>query len=142
MFGSLQFSFDNGTTYTPYNWFDPANFAGAYVPLGFLNKTEGPTVTIANPATEFGFVDSGLPLPNYATANFTANGLSVDAENLWSSMVPWRMTFTSTAFVGQNLTLLDSTLPLASYSLVAMPPCCENGPTFNLHHLTTLIAII
>lgn len=116
--GSLQFSFTHGASYTPYNWYDPANFGGQLVPVGFLNKTQGTTVVIAEPDSEFGFVDPFLPAPNYASANFTDSSLSVDAANLSPSMVYWKMTFKSSAFIGRKLRLLDSTLPLDTYSLV------------------------
>ena len=80
--GSLEFSSVPGT-----NFFDPAN---GYVPLGYLNET-GTTVTIGEPAIEFGYDDT---FDNLVTANFTDSELII-RDLVRTTTVAWQMTFTS-----------------------------------------------
>lgn len=90
----------NGSTT---NYFDPAN---GFVPNGYLNKTFGPTVTISNPAVEYGFSDSA----NLNTADFTNNTLNLtDVSN--GGSVPTKYVFTSSAFTGLPLSQLSNTFP-------------------------------
>lgn len=73
------------------NFFDPAS---GFVPNGYLNKTEGTTVTIAEPGIEFGFADAA----NTDIANFTANQLTVTDVVGSLGAAPWTMTFTDPSF--------------------------------------------
>ena len=82
----------------PANFFDPAN---GYVPSGYLNKTDGTTVTIADPAVEFGFQDGN----NLDTADFTDTTLTLTDVSK-SSSVSNTYQFTNAAFAG--LTLLKT----------------------------------
>lgn len=99
-------SFGGGGT----NYFDPAN---GYVPAGFLNVA-GATVTIADPAQEFGFEDSA----NRDIADFTDSQLVISDE-VFSSAASWLMTFTSVnAGLFQGLSLVtDNFTPGLTYSL-------------------------
>lgn len=94
------------------NFFDPAN---GFVPGGFLN-TAGPTVTIAEPAVEFGFDDGA----NLDTANFTATQLIIRDVVNGAGASPWSMTFISTAFLGATLVEDSDSFPTggATASLV------------------------
>lgn len=109
-------SFNGGST----NYFDPAN---GFVPAGYLN-TAGTTVTIADPAKEFGFRDGA----NLDIANFTDTQLII-SDQIFSNggAAPWLMTFTSvTAGLFQGLTLASENFtPDLTYSLNA------NTLTFN-----------
>jgi hypothetical protein len=84
----------------PTNFFDPAN---GFVPPSFLNAA-GPTVTIAEPAIEFGYMDGA----NLDTANFTDTQLFIsDTVTSSGSNSALTMTFTDPAFtsvseVGDN----------------------------------------
>jgi hypothetical protein len=81
-----QLNFEAGHT----NFFDPAN---GLVPAGFLNHA-GPTVTIGEPAIEFGFAD-----PAVMSANFTGTQLIIsDTIDTAQTLAPFTMTFTDTAF--------------------------------------------
>ncbi len=82
------------------NYFDPANRS---VPSGFLNAA-GPTVTIAEPAIEFGFQD----FANRDTANFTDTQLIV-TDIVSFGAAPFFMTFTDAAFT--DLSLVSSNFP-------------------------------
>lgn len=91
------------------NFFDPAN---GLVPAGFLNSSPGgPTVTIAEPAIEFGYQDGA----NRDTANFTDTQLTV-MDTVFSSATGFTMTFTDSAFT--SLTLVANNFPGFSSSLV------------------------
>ena len=92
--GSL--GFGGGTT----NYFDPNN---GFVPTGYLNKTSGTTVTIAEPAIEFGFSDGS----NTDTANFTDTQLVVtDVSTSGGASV--LMTFTDAAFANTTVSIASS----------------------------------
>jgi len=66
------------------NFFEPA-----FAPTGYLNKS-GTTVTIGDPATEFGFYDGD----NRDTADFTDTQLTV-SDIVYTVAHPWTMRFTS-----------------------------------------------
>ena len=109
--GSLTF---NGSP----NTFDPTNGA---VPTGYLNET-GTTVTIQEPAIEFGYEDGA----NRDTANFTDTTLTIrDLVKISSSVSgqsndPFEMTFTSVIpglFASISLISDDFSPVLTSYSL-------------------------
>lgn len=102
-------SFNGGSI----NYFDPSN---GFVPAGYLN-TGGATVTIADPAKEFGFRDSA----NLDVANFTDTQLIISDQIFSSGAAPWLMTFTSLApGLFQGLTLVSEGFnPNLTYSLDA-----------------------
>jgi hypothetical protein len=77
------------TTFVFSNFFDPVN---GFVTSAYLNIA-GPTVTIAEPAIEFGIADP----TNTDTANFSGSQLIV-TDNVFSNADPWTMTFTDPAF--------------------------------------------
>lgn len=108
-------SFNGGST----NYFDPLN---GFVPAGYLN-TGGTTVTIADPAMEFGFRDSA----NLDIANFTDAQVIISDQIFSNGAFPWLMTFTSvTPGLFQGLTLVSESFnPNLTYSLDA------NTLTFN-----------
>ncbi|MBZ5576490.1 MAG: PEP-CTERM sorting domain-containing protein [Acidobacteriia bacterium] len=83
-------TFGGGST----NFYDPAN---GYVPIGYLNKTQGPTVTVGA-GTEFGFSDGS----NTDTADFTGGILTLTDIDL-SGAGTWQQTFTDTAFTGATI---------------------------------------
>ena len=91
--GSLIYS---GATF---NAFDPANDASdpfdGGVPPGDLNAA-GTTVTIADPAVEFGYQDEY----NTDTADFTGSGLTVMDVVGANGALSWTMQFVDTAFTG------------------------------------------
>ncbi|MEI8281611.1 MAG: PEP-CTERM sorting domain-containing protein [Armatimonadota bacterium] len=97
-----------GGNSTP-NYFDPSN---GFVPAGYLN-TAGPSVTIANPAKEFGY-DDGL---NLDEADFTANTLTLRDTSQGGS-IPVKYQFTCNAFIGLTCTQISSTFPSITMSLV------------------------
>ena len=104
--GSLQFS-GGGP-----NYFDPAN---PIVPAGYLN-TSGPTVTIADPALEFGHASSA----GVQYADFTDSQLLVSNSSFIITIdVPWTMSFTSsTSGLFQGLSLVsDNFSPGLTYGL-------------------------
>lgn len=83
------------------NFFDPSH---GYVPLGCANVS-GSTVTIGNPATEFGFYDG----ENRDTADFTDTQLVV-SDVVQKSAVNWTMRFTPiTPGLFTSLSLVSST---------------------------------
>jgi hypothetical protein len=94
--GSLQFG--GGSA----NYFDPAN---GFVPGGgvYLNEA-GATVTIGEPAVEFGFQDGA----NRDIANFTATQLII-TDLVMSSATNWQMDFTSSAFLGASISEVSDT---------------------------------
>jgi len=97
--GSLKFGSD------PNNYFDPMN---GFVPSGFLNRTSGTTVTIAEPAVEFGFNDTA----NRYTANFTGTQLIItDSVFLGGPNSPVHMTFTDPAFAGFDFSRTSDNFP-------------------------------
>jgi hypothetical protein len=116
VFGNLMF---NGVTTT--NYFDPTN---GLVPTGYLN-TAGPTVTIANPAKEFGFDDS----VNRDEADFTANTLTIHDVSQAGSVV-YRMQFTSSAFIGLTCTQISSTFPVTATKTLVGNLLTIDMPTF------------
>ena len=95
----------------PLNVYDPAFFL---VPSGFLN-TAGTTVTIQNPAVEFGF-DNGF---NRNTTDFTDNGFTFSDRTTVGSLA-LHLVFTDPAFAGLTLSKISDTFPGGgfSYSLV------------------------
>ena len=97
-----------GGNSTP-NYFDPAN---GFVPAGYLN-TAGPSVTIANPAKEFGY-DDGL---NLDEADFTANTLTLRDISQGGS-IPVKYQFSCNAFIGLTCTQISSTFPSITKTLV------------------------
>ncbi len=103
--GSLQF---NGSG--P-NYFDPNN---GFVPNGFSNKTQGTTVTVAEPAIEFGFADG----VNTDTVNITNTTITLtDVIATRGSTAPFLVTLTDTAFAGVTFTQTANTTNSFTYSL-------------------------
>jgi len=100
--GTLQFN-GGGT-----NYFDPAN---GFVPAGFLNKTQGATVTVDDPAIDFGFKDGA----NTDTADITDTQLIITDVSVGGA-APFKMTFNDPAF--DDMTLVSSDFPTFSASLV------------------------
>jgi hypothetical protein len=95
--GSL--TFGGGGT----NFFDPAN---GFVPTGYLNKTQGTTVTISGSAVEFGFSDGA----NRDTADFSDVGLTLeDLASTAAGGSSSRYVFTDPAFAGLSLVKLTDT---------------------------------
>lgn len=90
--GSLTFTGD------PSNYFDPGY---GFVPAGYLNVS-GSSVTVSNPAIEFGF-DDGSSL---ISADFLNNKLVLnDVIELSGPTNSFQMVFTDTALFGQPLML-------------------------------------
>jgi hypothetical protein len=96
------------------NQFDPLN---NNVPDGFSNKLGRTTVTVAEPAIEFGFLDTA----NFDTVNITATQIIItDVRTGESASVasgsPFKITLTDTSF-SDGITLLsnsfDSTASLS-----------------------------
>ncbi|WP_136442853.1 hypothetical protein [Pacificoceanicola onchidii] len=87
--GALQFGS------VPLNFYDSAN---GFVPSGYLNSSGSTTVTIADPAEEFGFIDgfSGI------YSDFTNGSLIIDqvASSGSGGASNWSLVFTSSAFIG------------------------------------------
>lgn len=87
----------------PLNYFDPAN--GFVLATGYENSS-GTTVTIAEPAIEFGAV---FPA-NTDTANFTASQLILtDVVNSTGPNIPFTISFVDPAFFGLGLSKLSDT---------------------------------
>ncbi len=87
----------------PSNYFDPAN---GFVPKTGYENSSGTTVTIAEPAIEFGAV---FPA-NTDTANFTASQLILtDVVNSTGTNVPFTVSFVDSAFFGLGLSKLSDT---------------------------------
>ncbi len=103
--GSLTFPPSTG------NFFDPTAYP--FVPPGYSNAA-GTTVTIADPAVEFGFQDPAQLI----TADFTNTQLTVGTELLYYSR-GWQMAFTSvTPGLFTSISLLGGTFdPGLTYSL-------------------------
>lgn len=88
----------------PLNYFDPAN---GFVPATGYENSSGTTVTIAEPAIEFGAV---FPGTNTDTADFTATQLILtDIVNSPGSNVPFMVTFTDTGLLGLTLAKISDT---------------------------------
>jgi hypothetical protein len=84
----------------PPNYFDGAN---GYVPAGYGNSGGSTTVTIG-PGIEFGF---SSPI-NIDTADFTGSTLTISEATLdGSSLSPFQMSFTDSAFTGFSLASND-----------------------------------
>ncbi len=95
--GSLQF-LGNAS-----NYFDPAN---GYVPSTGYQNSSGTTVTITEPAIEFGAV---FPA-NTDSANFTATQLTLtDVVNSVGNNGPFTVTFAGTGFLGLSLSKVSDT---------------------------------
>lgn len=96
--GTLQFS-GGGP-----NYFSPAN---GFVPAGYLNSSPGSnTVVVSGSANEFGFGETN----SLIIANFTDSQLIVSNNYSVTGVASsWVMTFTSTAFTGQSLSLVGQT---------------------------------
>jgi hypothetical protein len=103
----------------PSNYYDPLN-GFAPVPAGYLNSLPGTyTVTIQDPAIEFGFGDNS----NLDTADFTETQLII-TDVMQGGSNNWIQTFISPAFRsiskvsdtfnqgGVNYTLVDNTITL------------------------------
>ena len=91
----------------PNNYFDPAN---GFVPSSGYENSAGTTVSIASPAVEFGFADSG----NTDLANFSATQFTIEdvlASTAGGLDNPFTMTFTDTAFTGQSFTQVSDSFP-------------------------------
>lgn len=87
----------------PLNYFDPAN---GFVPATGFENSSGTTVTIAEPAIEFGAV---FPA-NTDTGNFTATQLIVtDIVNSTGTNIPFTMTFSDAAFSGLSVSKVSDT---------------------------------
>jgi hypothetical protein len=86
--------------FIPINVFDPAN---GFVPSGYLNDA-GTTVTIAEPAIEFGAQTS----TNLFTANFTDNELIItDVAAAPEGGTSFVMSFMDTAFQGLSVSVIS-----------------------------------
>ncbi len=95
--GSLQFQGH------PLNYFDPAN---GFVPATGYENSSGTTVTIAEPAIEFGAV---FPA-NTDTANFTATQLIVTGVvDSAGTNTPFTLSFSDAGFVGLGLSKVSDT---------------------------------
>ena len=95
--------FSGGTT----NFYDPAN---GYVPTSGYENTSGTTVSIASPAVEFGFADSG----NTDFANFSATQFTIEdvlASTAGGTDNPFTMTFIDTAFTGLGFQQATNSFP-------------------------------
>lgn len=87
----------------PLNYFDPAN---GFVPATGYENSSGTTVTIAEPAIEYGAV---FPA-NTDTANFTPTQLIMtDVVNSAGTNIPFTMTFTDAAFSGLSVSTVSDT---------------------------------
>ena len=93
--GNLQFN-----SFGP-NYFNPANGS---VPAGYLNKTQGITVTVAEPDIEFGYSDPN----NTDTVNLTDTTITL-TDVSGSSGLPFLVTLTDTAFNGLTLIKVSDT---------------------------------
>ncbi len=94
------------------NYFNPAN---GFVPVGFSN-TAGPTVTVANPAVEFGFADGA----NRDTADFSSSSLLItDIGSSTAGSGAFRMTFMDLSFGSfSGVILTANTFGNLTFSLV------------------------
>ena len=112
--GSLQF------TGNPTNYFDPSN---GFVPAIYLNSA-GTTVTVADPAVEFGFDDGA----NTDTVQITDNSITLsDVAVGGGGNLPFVITLTDPAFGGSTFTkVIDSFGSGVLYSLTG------NTLTFNV----------
>ena len=101
--GSIQF---NGAG--P-NYFDPAN---GLVPAGYSNSTQGTTVTVAEPAIEFGLNEAGF---NFDTVNIT-NTTIILTDTVSNGAFPFLVTLTDTAFAGITFTKTSDTTNSFTFS--------------------------
>ncbi len=85
-----------------------------FVPNGFSNKTQGTTVTVAEPAIEFGLAD-GVNTNTVNITNTTITLTDVIATN--GSTTPFLVTLTDTAFAGVTFTQTANTTSSFTYSL-------------------------
>jgi hypothetical protein len=94
----------------PPNYYDPAY---TYVPAsGYLNSSPGgPTVTIAEPAIEFGFADGA----NTDKTNFTNTQLIFTDASLYPGNAAYTLTFTDSAF--NDISLVSTTFAGMTYSI-------------------------
>jgi hypothetical protein len=114
--GVLQFN-GGGT-----NFFDPAN---GFVPVGPLNKTFGPTVTIGA-GTEFGFADGA----NAISANFTDTTLTITVNSATASGIALtHFGFTDSAFAGLSFLEQSDNFPAGSGLTASLV-----GNTFSLDY--------
>ena len=107
--GSLEFG---STT----NYFDPTN---GYVPTSGYENSAGTTVTVASPAVEFGFADSGnTDFTNFSATQFTVE--DVLASTAGGTDNAFTMSFTDTAFTGLGFLKATDSFPHGglTYSLV------------------------
>jgi hypothetical protein len=107
------------------NQFDPVN---GFVPAGFSN-TSGPTVTVAEPAIEFGFNDTA----NFDTVNITATQIIITDVRTGpsaslSSGSPFKITLTDTSFP-DGITQLSNSFDSSAFTL--------SGSTFTFNSFGT-----
>ncbi|MDP3068915.1 MAG: hypothetical protein Q8N18_01445 [Opitutaceae bacterium] len=97
--GTLQFGSN------PTNFFSPGS---GFVPAGYLNSSPGTnTVVISGSANEFGFGDG---FTNPLVANFSDTQLIINTTFVsTASPSSWVMTFSSSAFSGASLSLINQT---------------------------------
>jgi hypothetical protein len=92
------------------NYYDPAN---GLVPAGYLN-TSGPTVTIAEPAIEFGFADSvNRDVTNFTDSILTFTDTCVTTTCTANNSID--LYFTNNAFT--SIALLSSDFTISSWGL-------------------------
>ena len=106
MTGSLKLN--GGST----NYFDPGN---GQVPAGFLNTTQGMTVTVAEPAIEFGYADSSGSKSVNAAASLITLTSTESASNVAG---PFVVDLTDAALLGATITQATNTFPGLTFSLV------------------------
>jgi hypothetical protein len=94
--GNLSFGSSGGT-----NYFNPSN---GQVPVGPLNKKQGIMVTVADPATEFGFADArNTDSVNITADTITLTDVSVDGSNSFF------INLTDSAFAGLTFNKVSDT---------------------------------
>ena len=90
------------------NYYDPAN---GYVPSGYEN-TAGTTVTVASPAVEFGFQDSGnTDLANFSASQFTIEDILSANAAVGGIDTAFTMSFTDPAFSGLGFAKATDSFP-------------------------------
>lgn len=106
--GSLVFSGDPSMT----NYFDPVNGFAAPGAQNFIDNSS--TVTVSSTAVEFGYDDG---VSNAFSADFTNHQLIItDTVEGTGTNFGFNMTFTDSAFLGQNLIPVNSLTLIDSYS--------------------------
>ncbi|MDB5325284.1 MAG: hypothetical protein JWM57_853 [Phycisphaerales bacterium] len=124
-------NFSAGST----NYFDPAN---ALVPAGFLN-TASPTVTVQEPAIEFGFQDGS----NRDTANFTDSQLLIQDQYLTANgSNPFVMKFTDAAFAGLVPVLVTNTFSITPTASITGNVLTVSVPLITPSPSTTLSLVL